>query len=302
MTSEEQVSRRAVLGATAGTAVGLSGCLRLTGDSDNSATTDSETPTPSIQDSDGDGVIDSEDYAPNDPDVQDKEDVVTEDTETTEATTETTTANTTTASGRAVEGFESGAYDDGRPVTWAVQSPGEEILVLDDLAVAGEQALSMLSGAAEGNHAVLSNRQADRTFADGDTYGAFLRTDGDGGGGRANYRLGTRATPRGPHEIAAELLGDRGAVRVQTRDATGSVLDTATVADASPDTWYRVEIEVRPSERRAIGRVFDESGSELGSARVSTTGESALDQTVLEVPKPGGEQVLGRFDDVVVRT
>jgi hypothetical protein len=42
--------------------VGLAGCSQLQGGSD-------------IQDSDGDGVIDSEDYAPRDPSVQDAEDV-----------------------------------------------------------------------------------------------------------------------------------------------------------------------------------------------------------------------------------
>ncbi|WP_436909936.1 hypothetical protein [Halosimplex marinum] len=48
---------------TAG-AVLVSGCSGLTGDDSND-----------VQDSDGDGVIDSEDYAPNDPDVQEKSDL-----------------------------------------------------------------------------------------------------------------------------------------------------------------------------------------------------------------------------------
>lgn len=68
---------------------GLSGCLRIldAGDSENT-----------IQDTDGDGVIDSEDYAPRDPDIQREEqldqDTLTETpTETqTETPTETPTA------------------------------------------------------------------------------------------------------------------------------------------------------------------------------------------------------------------
>ena len=45
-------------------AVLVSGCSGLAGDNSDD-----------IQDSDGDGVIDSEDYAPNDPDVQEKSDL-----------------------------------------------------------------------------------------------------------------------------------------------------------------------------------------------------------------------------------
>lgn len=62
----------------------------------------------SIQDSDGDGVIDSEDYAPNDPEVQEKSDLQSKTTATKKAsaegtattttpTTTTTTTTTTTA-------------------------------------------------------------------------------------------------------------------------------------------------------------------------------------------------------------
>jgi PBP1b-binding outer membrane lipoprotein LpoB len=52
----------------------LSGCM-----SSESNTESTATPTkprqPTIKDTDGDGVIDSEDYAPRDPEVQEKSDV-----------------------------------------------------------------------------------------------------------------------------------------------------------------------------------------------------------------------------------
>lgn len=295
MGNEEQLSRRALLAAGFATAgAGVSGCLRLSGSGSGSTATE----TSSIRDSDGDGVIDSEDYAPNDPEVQDRADAATETT-TEQGATET--ATTTATEGAVVDGFESGAYDDGNPVTWTVQSPGEDIVVVDDLAVRGDAALSMLSGAADGNHAVVTNRQSGRTFEDGDGYGAWLRTDEDGGAGRAHYRLGTQQAPRGPHEIAAELQGDRGTLRVRTRDATGDVLETGTVQGVGADAWYRVDLEVRPSEEAAVVRVVDRSGSEVGTASAATTGETAVEHTTLEVPKPGGEQVVGRFDAVVLR-
>lgn len=58
------MDRRKFIAATAA-AVSLAGC---TG-------TDDQGSTEGIQDSDGDGVIDSEDYAPQDPDVQEKSDI-----------------------------------------------------------------------------------------------------------------------------------------------------------------------------------------------------------------------------------
>lgn len=48
--------------------IGASGCLRIETDADNGGT-----PTPEIRDTDGDGVIDSEDYAPRDPSIQNAE-------------------------------------------------------------------------------------------------------------------------------------------------------------------------------------------------------------------------------------
>jgi len=72
--------------ASAGILVGTAGCVSDDGGSEDS----------SIKDSDGDGVIDSEDYAPRDPDVQSREDLDSTPTATREPT-ETTTRPTTTA-------------------------------------------------------------------------------------------------------------------------------------------------------------------------------------------------------------
>jgi hypothetical protein len=89
--------RRQFLRASAASTVAalsttISGCSSLPGTGN------------SIQDSDGDGVIDSEDYAPNDPDVQEKSDVQNSgdgggqnnQQTTQDSTTEQTTQQTTT--------------------------------------------------------------------------------------------------------------------------------------------------------------------------------------------------------------
>jgi len=77
----KRLSRRNLLLAGAGMLTASAGC---TSDEDDG-----------VQDSDGDGVIDSEDYAPRDPDVQSKEDVEGTPTPTRETATSTTTRTTT---------------------------------------------------------------------------------------------------------------------------------------------------------------------------------------------------------------
>jgi hypothetical protein len=56
--------RRRVLALAATSTAAVAGCTSLGGDGSND-----------VSDSDGDGRVDSQDYAPQDPDVQDKEDV-----------------------------------------------------------------------------------------------------------------------------------------------------------------------------------------------------------------------------------
>lgn len=82
MSEKENIRRRRFLAATA-TTTAVAGCL---GDGGNE-----------VQDSDGDGVIDSEDYAPDDPDVQKKDDISGDATRTVApTTTERPTAETGT--------------------------------------------------------------------------------------------------------------------------------------------------------------------------------------------------------------
>lgn len=76
--------RRLLLLATSGAGATLAGCS-------------SENDEPDIKDSDGDGVIDSEDYAPQDPEVQKKSDIKTTATITPTRTPSPTPSPTPTA-------------------------------------------------------------------------------------------------------------------------------------------------------------------------------------------------------------
>jgi len=86
-----QVDRRRMLASVATSATLLAGCS--TGGSSDGGSSPSDDP---IRDSDDDGVIDSEDYAPHDPDVQEQSDVAGSATDAaptaTPASSQTTTA------------------------------------------------------------------------------------------------------------------------------------------------------------------------------------------------------------------
>lgn len=106
-------SRRSFLTA-AGVAstFGLGGCLQL-GEGGTTATSTSS----DIQDTDGDGVIDSEDYAPRDPDVQRQEQVTGDSATQTDSPTESPTDSPTESptdspTPRSVASFSS-SFDNG---------------------------------------------------------------------------------------------------------------------------------------------------------------------------------------------
>lgn len=125
---DESTRRRFLRMSGLAATVGFTGCLRTLSGGSNTA-------TPAIKDSDGDGVIDSEDYAPRDPEIQRKEqlqrgstpteqgpptetETVSEPTETVEKPSETST-KTRTPSGnyQFYDGFEQGSLNKWRTIT-----------------------------------------------------------------------------------------------------------------------------------------------------------------------------------------
>lgn len=118
--------------------LGLGGCLRMVGGGDDTATS-------TIQDTDGDGVIDSEDYAPRDPSVQRKEQVKGTETAT-ETQTETPTATETPVATGTQVSFENapvGAEEPADP--WSVVNdpyPGSNsVEITNRHAIHGSQTL-----------------------------------------------------------------------------------------------------------------------------------------------------------------
>lgn len=101
---------------------GIAGCSSTLGGSESD-----------IQDTDGDGVIDSEDYAPRDPDVQ-REEQVKGDTPT-ETETETSTETVApTPSPQFQDGFEDGSFDNDWSIIWLTANTNP----LNDWSVDGE--------------------------------------------------------------------------------------------------------------------------------------------------------------------
>lgn len=101
MTERTSTRRRLLQVGVLGGAVGLAGCGLMGGSE--------------VEDSDGDGVIDSEDYAPRDPEIQRKEQVEAERTETLTDTDESPDAETeepTGVEGEGTEGADPGGWWD----------------------------------------------------------------------------------------------------------------------------------------------------------------------------------------------
>lgn len=100
--AKQSSSRRRFLRAGGLAAIGLSsGCLRfVTGGDDTASDTDTPARGGTGQDSDGDGVVNTEDYAPWDPEVQEKSDL-------TGSTSATDTATTTEDDGGQSDGADS---------------------------------------------------------------------------------------------------------------------------------------------------------------------------------------------------
>ena len=105
-------TRRRFLGMSGlATTVGFTGCLRtLSGGS--------STPTPANKDTDGDGVIDSEDYAPRDPEVQREEQVKSDATPTEGQPPTETETPTDPPSAQFEDGFEDGKFNDNWSIVW----------------------------------------------------------------------------------------------------------------------------------------------------------------------------------------
>lgn len=120
----DSTTRRQVL-ASSGLAsvVGLTGCSGVFDRGSGEGTT-------GVQDSDGDGVIDSEDYAPRDPDVQREEQVKGTDSARSEGGAESSSQRVTFDSFEAGDEFE-----------WSVELGSRSRLEFDTESVVGEHSL-----------------------------------------------------------------------------------------------------------------------------------------------------------------
>lgn len=198
---------------------------------------------------------------------------------------------------RVVDGFESGGYGDGTPVTWQTESPGERIAVQSDVVKNGDSALEMKSGEVNDNHAILYHQADSRQIEDGEIYRVWLRTDG-----RVFYRLGSQSPGDGSHQIRAGVVTDHDKLQIRTRDGNGEQIQKHKFGSAASNTWYLFEMEMYPSRSELIGRVKDSSESLIGEATVNFSGEPDLPITTLHVPTPFGRQDRGWFDDVTIES
>lgn len=275
--------RRRFLRATAAIGLGgLSGCLRLSGSGGEPS---GSTGGPS--DSDGDGVIDSEDYAPRDPAVQERADLDETAGPETDASAETETdaerdreTSTTegTSSDPLVEGFESGSLDEWRDVVTAATTTAK--------ARTGDRSL------------VITDQNDD--FGSNDIGNVITRS----------------FEPISPSRLRASLSIDGGrynTAKVVWLDDSGTAVHALAIRNyddqleynrptslvsTEPSTWYATELVDVDWERDRIGAI--RVNGEVRDTAVPFLNAARDVSEVRVFVHDGGTGSVGHFDDITV--
>lgn len=254
-----RTSRRRLLqfGGSAGLAV-LGGCTGLLGSD--------------VKDSDGDGMINTEDYAPWDPEVQEKSDLVGTDeppgasTETDEPTgTEPgTTGEPPSTDVLFADGFEDGEFRDTFEITR--QQSDTDIGVTGDRAKNGGRSLAMRVGRTGSGDIGISREMPElsgpRTlsawiYPNDPSYNIHLNMHGADGRADMTFSADQHLvykTDREPEASETDRFGN-----------------PSLVANPPVDRWYHLVITAFPDADEARFRAVDETGNEWDSGRVPAT-------------------------------
>lgn len=204
--------------------------------------------------------------------------------------------NRVTAQQQVTDGFESGAYDDGAPVTWQVYSMGEYATVQSDVVKNGAYALEEKSDASTDTNTVLYHHADGFSIEDGDVYSAWMRCDGDVP--RIDFSFGPEISKKPAHGVRVGVITDHDNLTMSTHDNSNNTLDRHHFGSANPRSWYFYEVEMYPTDASVTGRVYDSSKNLIGEKTLATTGETAFEYTNLWEGTPFGRMSIGWFDDV----
>jgi len=185
------------------------------------------------------------------------------------------------------DGFEDGDYT-SYP-TWEEFNNGGSAQVQGSTVKNGDFAVEIV------DESTLAYERSTPSISDGETYSTWFKTDNP-------YTVSVYALSKGtdPEQNTGLVLRSNvEKVRFVSFNSRGFIefKDVVSSGTISANTWFRLEIEVNPSNSEATGRVYDSSGGLLGSATIDTAGSSSLKYTVIENDAGG---VTSRFDDVAV--
>lgn len=243
-------------GAVAGASAGVAGCLGFTIVKES-------------RDSDEDGVNDAADYAPRDPDVQNKSDVGASPTPDSPG-----------------DSFEDGAYTP----EWTVERDLGTIEIVAD-GMVGDRSLEVRGDATGTTQWVIELRRSlDTPVTFGSVFSTWVKTDRIGPPDLRAYQLGDPERSDGPYARIA--YGD-GTVLTD-----GDAVPEATLwADPAPDTWYEFELEVIDDGRIRFG-VRDTDGLTVASRTRGASANSAYTHELLRARDASDATPAVWFDNV----
>jgi len=249
--------------------VGLTGCSQITGGND-------------IKDTDDDGVIDSEDYAPRDPDVQDAEDVEESNPIEQDEGNQEQTSDDPEQTSMTVDGFEDGNIDE-----YTGEISGFE--VQQSVVANGVNALK-----GDGDNTSIfrdvSLSQPSRVQG----YGRVER-----GGGNENAHISYfNGGSSGSKILEINFFMNRGSDGYgDTSGEPKLVVNRTDVCDISYSTWYLVELEDINWGEERVGEVKVDGDVKAEDIDFHNSG-STIDTLRLKVND--WEDELGYFDDISI--
>lgn len=195
--------------------------------------------------------------------------------------------------------FDSGAFDDGDPVTWTVESSGENIEVVGDDARFGDYSLLMEAEEDNGEDAILNYHDSNGIDVSNGELSFWINTVSRGFYGLTN----TTGDSRGVNAVKLEVenvVGNSESVdrlTVTTFDDSGEEIASAQT-EAQPTDYTRVGFRFSPSNESITARMYNQDFEFLEELEVSYSGETSYENIVIGVKSGASAVPSANFDGV----
>jgi len=203
------------------------------------------------------------------------------------------------------DNFESGSLTDGDPFTWTItEGTGGSVAIQQSTVKNGSNAVEIQGDGTD--HARIQLNPSN-TVENGDILSAWIQPstiNNDDADTRAGHLAISNASTFVFDDSVPDLLRLRfnlssQSVEYYTADSSGTRITDGFVISGSDysDKWYRLEIEIRPSQSEADFRIYDNTDSLLGeTTNVSTSGQTDFSAAGVGVWNNSNDQCF--VDDV----